>query len=201
MLLRSMKHLEIFPYLLHNYLLFNKVIVDTELRTIGLDNYIIVKCDIHPKWVWWYIKEAEKEENFININISKFVEFKFKAPKKYNWYIPLIYNSGLSVMDKEHTYRYFINKETRAARESSSGLFYLLILKTWFSRYLRLPLESLYCSYALLHGVSLYKTFSQYGTPSYGPDLISLKISISGATEIVSNRVPKGLDAVPIPLT
>ena len=84
MLLRSMKHLEIFPYLLHNYSLFDKVIVNTELKTIGLDNYIIVKCNIHPKWVWWYIKEAEKEENFININISEFVEFKFKENIRYN---------------------------------------------------------------------------------------------------------------------
>lgn len=116
-----MKHLEIFPYLLNNYTLFDKVIVDTELRSIGDDCYIILKCDINPKWIWWYRKEAEKEENFINTNISDFIEFKFKAPKKYNWYIPLVYNSGLSVMHTDHTFKYFVNKETPATRKSSRG--------------------------------------------------------------------------------
>lgn len=124
-----MKHLEIFPYLLNNYTLFDKVIVDTELKTIGLDNYVVVKCDINPKWLWWYIREAEKEENFINVNISKRIEFKFKAPKKYNWYIPLVYNSGLAVMHNDHTFKYFINKETRAAREEQSGFILFICFK------------------------------------------------------------------------
>lgn len=76
------------------------------------------------------MKESEKETNFINVNISTFTEFKFKAPKQYNWYIPLLYNSGLSVMHNDHTFKYFVNKETRTARESSPGYFYLLSLNT-----------------------------------------------------------------------
>lgn len=122
-----MKHLEIFPYLLKNYTLFDKVLINTELRTIGLDNYIIVKCNINPKWIWWYVKESEKEENFINVNISDYIEFKFKTPKQYNWYIPLIYNSGLNVMNTNHTFKYFVNKKAPAARESSRGSFIYLI--------------------------------------------------------------------------
>lgn len=125
-----MKHQEIFPYLLNNYTLFDKVLVDTKMRTIGLDCYIIIRCDIHPKWLWWYLKEAEKEPNFINVDINEFIEFKFKSPQKYNWYIPILYNSGLSVMHTDHTFKYFVNKETRTTRKSSSGLFYLLSLNT-----------------------------------------------------------------------
>lgn len=157
-----MKHLEIFPYLLDNYTLFDKVLVNTELHNVGLDNYVIVKCNIHPKWLWYFIRESEKEKNFINVNISDLIEFKFKVPKQYNWYIPILFNSGLSVMHNNHTFKYFVNKETPTTRESGRGYFYLLSLNTWFSKYLRLPLESLYCSYVLLQGVSLYNTFSQY---------------------------------------
>ena len=73
------------------------------------------------------LKESKKEENFINVNVSDFIEFKFKAPKQYNWYIPLIYNSGLNVMNTNHTFKYFVNKKAPATRESSRGSFIYLI--------------------------------------------------------------------------
>lgn len=105
-----MKHIEILPFLLNNYTLFDGVLVETELRIIGLDSYVILKCNINPKQLWWYLKEAKNEPNFININISDFIEFKFKSPQKYNWYIPIVFNSGLNVIHNDHTFKYFINK-------------------------------------------------------------------------------------------
>ena len=117
------KHLEILPYLLKNYEPFLNCVKNSKLKTIGLDNYVTLECDIKPKWLSWYIKIAKEEENFININIKENIEFTFKCPKDYNWYIPILFSRGCSAMHADHINLYFINK-TLAARESSQGFYF-----------------------------------------------------------------------------
>ena len=88
-----------------------------------MNNYVTLECDIKPKWLSWYIKIAEKEENFINMNVKTNIEFTFKCPKEQNWYIPILFSRGCSVMHPDHIDLYFINK-TPTARESSRGFLF-----------------------------------------------------------------------------
>ena len=88
-----------------------------------MDNYVVLECDIPPKWLSWYIKLAEKESNFIKINVGLYIEFVFKCPDEYNWYIPILFVRGCSAMHPDHIHTYFINK-TPTARESSRGFLF-----------------------------------------------------------------------------
>lgn len=116
------KHFEIFPFVLKNYHLFDRVVVNTVLEKRGFSYYIVFECDILPKYVNWYVYKSEQEDNFINLLIDEFYKFTFKVPSDYQWYVPIVYKSGVKAIHPNHILKFFVYDNTLGGKNAAQGI-------------------------------------------------------------------------------